>query len=251
MFNGIAYDNDYNRKIAFQFNELNSKNQNPEPDNFFKYNIGLYGEKMIGGSRDIGLIRQIGGNRPYLNVGVYDRDQKQSQKVVPGVNASMIPYYHQYELNKIDNNLSDYQGGNIFKQAAKGLKKFAKSKIGRKIITKALDVAPGILSTINPVLGSVAKAGRDQLKESTGYGKKGIALYKGDGVKSGGMGPVSGGMCCNTKKGSGVKSGGAGPVSGGAKGGKMKRAELVKKIMKEKSMSLPQASKYVKENNLY
>jgi hypothetical protein len=31
----------------------------------------------------------------------------------------------------------------------------------------------------------------------------------------------------------------------------MKRAEIVKKIMKEKNMKMIEASKYVKENNLY
>jgi hypothetical protein len=37
----------------------------------------------------------------------------------------------------------------------------------------------------------------------------------------------------------------------GAKGGKGARAEIVKKVMKEKGLSLPQASKYVKEHGLY
>ena len=31
----------------------------------------------------------------------------------------------------------------------------------------------------------------------------------------------------------------------------MKRADLVKKIMKEKNMKMIEASKYVKQNNLY
>ena len=34
-------------------------------------------------------------------------------------------------------------------------------------------------------------------------------------------------------------------------GGMNNRIEIVKKIMKEKGLSLPQASKFVKENNLY
>ena len=37
----------------------------------------------------------------------------------------------------------------------------------------------------------------------------------------------------------------------GGKGGKSKRAEIVKKIMKEKGLKLIEASKYVKEHNLY
>jgi hypothetical protein len=37
----------------------------------------------------------------------------------------------------------------------------------------------------------------------------------------------------------------------GGKGGKSKRAEIVKKVMKEKGLKLIEASKYVKEHNLY
>ena len=40
------------------------------------------------------------------------------------------------------------------------------------------------------------------------------------------------------------------PITGGSKKVN-KRNELVKQIMKEKGLSLPQASKYIKENNLY
>ena len=251
MFNSIAYDNEYNHKIASWFNALNSKNQNPEPDNFFKNNVGLYKNGMVGGNRNA-FTRQIGGSRPYLNVGVYDRDQKESQKIVPGVNASMIPYYHQYELNKIDNNLSDFQGGNVFKKIGRTIKKVVKNPTVKKIISSALDVGAPIagkaLGTLvgQPILGAqAATIGRKILKESTGYGKKGIALYKGEGVKSGGCCPKEG----KGVKSGGVKSGGAGPVSGGKRINK--RAEIVKKIMKEKKMSMIQASKYVKDNNLY
>jgi hypothetical protein len=39
--------------------------------------------------------------------------------------------------------------------------------------------------------------------------------------------------------------------SGAGKGGRSKRAEIVKKIMKEKGLSMIEASKYVKQHNLY
>lgn len=42
-----------------------------------------------------------------------------------------------------------------------------------------------------------------------------------------------------------------GSGKGGGSDGEQSRGELVKHIMAEKNMSLPQASKYVKENNLY
>ena len=46
---------------------------------------------------------------------------------------------------------------------------------------------------------------------------------------------------------------GAGTSGGGISGGSRNNArnELVRKIMKEQSLSLPAASKYIKENNLY
>ena len=58
----------------------------------------------------------------------------------------------------------------------------------------------------------------------------------GSGVSGGG---VSGG---------GVSGGG---VSGGTKRRSNARNDLVRSIKKEKNMSLPQASKYIKENNPY
>jgi len=39
--------------------------------------------------------------------------------------------------------------------------------------------------------------------------------------------------------------------TGGSKGGKAKRAEIVKQVMREKGMKMIEASKYVKANNLY
>jgi protein-tyrosine-phosphatase len=38
---------------------------------------------------------------------------------------------------------------------------------------------------------------------------------------------------------------------GGAKGGRSKRNEVVREVMKKHGLSLPQASKFVKEHNLY
>jgi hypothetical protein len=54
----------------------------------------------------------------------------------------------------------------------------------------------------------------------------------------------------DTIKGSGLSAGGlsAGGISGGARGA---RNDIVKKIMKEQGLSLPLASKFVKEHNLY
>jgi hypothetical protein len=48
-----------------------------------------------------------------------------------------------------------------------------------------------------------------------------------------------------------VKAEGMPVGSGGAKGGKGKRNDIVREVMKKHGLSLPQASKFVKEHNLY
>jgi hypothetical protein len=56
------------------------------------------------------------------------------------------------------------------------------------------------------------------------------------------------------KKGKGVMSGGlagVGVMKGGAMDGRKRRAEIVKKVMKEQGLKMVQASKYVKEHGLY
>jgi hypothetical protein len=55
------------------------------------------------------------------------------------------------------------------------------------------------------------------------------------------------GPILNGAMGAGVSGGG---VSGGGRGSSA-RNQLVRQIMKEKGLSLPQASKHIKENNLY
>lgn len=72
----------------------------------------------------------------------------------------------------------------------------------------------------------------------------GVGIYEGNGAISG-AGVISGGA-------SGAKSGGAKKMpkpAGGTDKRKM-RGALLKKLMKEKGMTLPEASKYIKENKL-
>ena len=70
------------------------------------------------------------------------------------------------------------------------------------------------------------------------------------GCKSGGGRVGSGGhMSGGGRVGSGGRMSGAGRVMSGA-GVKSMRGQLVKKVMKEHGLSLGQASKYIKENNL-
>jgi len=58
----------------------------------------------------------------------------------------------------------------------------------------------------------------------------------------------------SVKKGKGVMSGGmsgVGVMKGGAMDGRKRRAEIVKKVMKEKGLKMTDASKFVKEHGLY
>jgi hypothetical protein len=63
--------------------------------------------------------------------------------------------------------------------------------------------------------------------------------------------PAQGPMLNGPLAGGGVSGGGV--SGGGVSGGKRPSARnvLVRQIMKEKGMSLPQASRHIKENNLY
>ena len=66
------------------------------------------------------------------------------------------------------------------------------------------------------------------------------------------VGPLAGaGISGGGTSGGGVSGGGT--SGGGVSGGKRSSArnDLVRQIMQEKGMSLPQASKYIKENNLF
>lgn len=109
----------------------------------------------------------------------------------------------------------------------------------KKAISKGLDVgAPALGAAVGTAIGGpggasiggmVGKLGRELIKETTGYGRK-----------------------PKQSKDVGVYHGGAKPkAKPKAQGGRNKRNEIVKKVMREKGMSLPQASKYVKEHNLY
>jgi len=69
---------------------------------------------------------------------------------------------------------------------------------------------------------------------------------RGGGVSAGGV--SAGGVSAGGVSAGGVSAGNA--IVGCGKG-KSERAEIVRKVMREQKLSLPQASKYVKEHNLY
>ena len=89
-------------------------------------------------------------------------------------------------------------------------------------------VEPGAGTVVGTLAGQLAHEG---IKQTTGYGRKSkdVGVYKG-GAKA------------KPK---------AKPRAKANSGGRNRRNEIVKRIMREKGMSLPQASSYVKQNNLY
>ena len=88
-----------------------------------------------------------------------------------------------------------------------------------------------VVSVAKPVLKDVAiSVGKEAL--SSYLGSKGAKVKTGKGVRSGGMS-------------------GVGVMKGGAMDGRKRRAEIVKKVMKEQGLKMVDASKFVKEHGLY
>jgi hypothetical protein len=122
-----------------------------------------------------------------------------------------------------------------------------------------------------PAGAVMATGARQGLKAVTGFGKAkrggkktaGVGVYAGSlnasdtavgGAMSAGCNGDTACVPCSAK--TKAKKGAAHPIGArlaGAKtaGKKGNRMDMVKKIMKEKKMNLGQASKYIKENNLY
>ena len=144
---------------------------------------------------------------------------------------------------------SELSGGAIdfkkIKRVAIPILKLAASR-GLDVGLPALGASVSTFLGGNPLVGAfVGKLGRDILKQQTGLGRKlnrttDVAEYKG-GSHYKKKAPQK----KAPQKGTGHK---AKPK---VSGGRNKRNEIVKKIMKEKNLSLPQASKYVKEHGLY
>ena len=151
-------------------------------------------------------------------------------------------------------------------------------KFFRPVASAALDLAaPAAGMFMGGPAGAVMATGaRQGLKAVTGFGrgkrggkkKAGVGVYGGSMNASGGAmsGGCDGDMACapcaaKAKKGA-AKTAGAHPIgarlagaktAGAMSAGKKKgnRMDMVKKVMKEKGLSLGAASKFIKDNNLY
>ena len=102
-----------------------------------------------------------------------------------------------------------------------------------------------VTGKVGSLLGEVADVAKPVIKDTLiSVGKDALSSYLSG--KSGSKAPV--------KRGKGVLSGGlagVGVMKGGAMDGRKRRAEVVKKVMKEHGMKMTDASKYVKQHGLY
>jgi hypothetical protein len=273
----LIYNNPYNNNISkslINFTKL--KEYNNQPD-IFDYRGGALGDRYIGGA----IVQNYSGSKYTEGVRLdepqfFGKPSSGSKYIQPGVNGQ-YPQYNMIELRningdkKLEGGLNWGDVGNFFKP----------------IISKGLDIAaPAIGSYLGGPLGAqVATTGRDILKQTTGYGrikkvkalkvkvpkipkakkgKKAVAVEVE--IKSGDIGNYSttnesGGKL--KKRGRKSKLSKLDSVSESISNLKINenevkplktkknRMEMVKKIMKEKGMNLPSASKYIKDNNLY
>lgn len=268
----LLYDTKYNRKIADNVIALQAK-KNPfhEPDHFNKpiEQVLFGGNRMIGGSvgsRSGGSVgSRSGGKRALKDADLVPRTPFKQELLLPHpprkeVLAGAVvntPRWTATELRHIDkmknttyapneivarfvdtrDGYADQMEGGSFKGFLRGVKKVGKKVLYNPVvkgaISSALDVGAPLAGQalsayfgIDPKLGlALSQGARKGVKEATGFG---VGSYSGGGV----VGSKSGGAKAKPKS-------------------KSKRAEIVKRVMKEQGMTLPQASKYVKEHNLY
>lgn len=176
--------------------------------------------------------------------------------------------YNNYGMVRYNNKL---KGGDLWSDI---------SKFFKPIGSAVLDVtAPALGAFVGGPTGAVlAKGAREGVRAVTGFGKAkknkksksvGVGVYSGGAINASDTNISGGAMTagcngdmscapCMAKK-AGKKMKGSSKITAGAKtagaktaGAKKEtRLDIVKRIMKEKNMKLGQASKYVKDNNLY
>jgi len=197
-----------------------------------------------GSFMDTGYDRTIGAGLS-AGVKVYKkRKERKSKKVKGGVNELGLP--------------DSLAGGALVPVANMQSSSMAgMGKRGRKKKGGAEEIGCGLsaagLSAAGRSGAGLSAAGRSGAGRSgAGLSAAGLSAAGRSGAGRSGAGRSGAGRSgagLSAAGRSGAGSSGAG-LSGAADGRK-RRAELVKKIMKEKGMKMIEASKYVKENNLY
>lgn len=236
---GVAYDTEYNRRlldVLSKYDEI--RDTNGEPDY-----IGR-GGRLIGGARhphlphrvdmlDTGANMEGGQRRPPGMV--MPTNSRLNGNIRCGTMAT-YPIYNALEMRAVERGGMD--GGVSLKKIGKSLKPVGKTL--KKIGKEAKPVVKEVWKEAKPIVTEV-------LKEAA---KEGIKSYMKGGVKK----PRGRPKRDTTYKPAVMPDEmvGLGVSSGGAKvDGRKRRAEIVKKVMKEKGMKMVDASKYVKQHGLY
>lgn len=258
MYN-LTFDNPYNRNIQKRLLEL-TKNQGWEPTRLDR-NVGG-GMEKCGGSRlrpsaeqQKSFFRVVPNSHEFVQPGV--------GASYPQLNMDELREYNKLSLN--NDEVIPYQGGkfNFKKDILKPVGTVARSKpvknllkTGLKSAVKASVLAvtknPVLAETIGEATSGITNDLVDKGTEQIGKGKGMKKPRKPRVKKMAGVEEYKGGklelLLSKSEDVKDVKEPKKSKKVNMDK--KMKRATLVKKIMKEKNMSLPQASKYIKENNL-
>jgi hypothetical protein len=251
MYN-LTFDNPYNRAIQKKMLEL-SQNQGWEPDRLDR-KVGGCG-MSCGGSK----LRPSAEQQPSFFRTVPKSEtfiQPATGPSYPQLNMDELASYNMLDLSK--EKTVPFQGGLNFKKMLKPVGSVIRSKPVQNLLkegaTKAVESAVLGVSG-NPILAktvsTATKGLTDSAVEQTSkqIGKGGKKPRKPRSKKVAGVEEYRGGKLeLLISKSEDVKVEKSPKKSGVDK--KTKRAQLVKKVMNEKKMSLPQASKYIKENNL-
>lgn len=161
-------------------------------------------------------------------------------------------------INKIDKDTKPLQkvAKKVAYKVGDEIKQSAKDGILKEVISESLDIAIPALGQAagmalaaksgNPELGgeigeTIGQIGREKLQEKTGYGMKNVKLSKiMNKYAPYALKDIQNVVKNVDRKAKTMVNKATNP-----------RNELIKKVMKQMKMSLPQASKYIKENNLY
>jgi hypothetical protein len=247
----MPIDTPYNRKVAKEYNEMNRSKVSyldHSLQDVIATPVGKYAVPSFTGDNMIsGMNRTIGSG-----VSVYNKTQDKpcpkghktckchETELLGGNNPGLNPE------TRMELNLGAGLGDDIKKFFEKDVKKFFEEDVKKKLEEVNNDVkkwlgehgtellemgAPGpkgMNSALRPKRKAIPKKKTGgELKPNTSAGNPGM---------SSNMSPTGGALRSN---------------SGAGSDGRKVRAELVKKIMKEKGLKMVDASKYVKEHNLY
>ena len=182
---------------------------------------------------------------PMLNMveqDLVDRGVKSKQRVLEGGSMMHQSKLEHKVIKALENsfNHNELRGGAIDIEKIKAVAGPVIKAVAKKGMDIGLPALGGVVGTYfgNPVVGViVGKLAREAIKGATGFGLKG----------RGGVGVYSGGKAKGAKKRAPKKTA---PKKGNSNMSREKRNQLVKKVMKERHLSLPEASKYIKEHNL-